>query len=147
MDFLIKELDKDYDVIDLKNKKDKIVFTISTNKSSFICPYCSQPSSKIHSYYYREVQDLPIMNKQSFLIIKSRKIFCQNKACNHKTFSEQHTFLSRNAKKTNRLMEHILLTSAELSSVGSSKLLHNENISAGKSMICELVKKNATSCG
>jgi transposase len=147
MDFLIKELDKDYDVIDLKNKKDKIVFTISTNKSSFICPYCSQSSSKIHSYYYREVQDLPIMNKQSFLIIKSRKIFCQNKACNHKTFSEQHTFLSRNAKKTNRLMEHILLTSAELSSVGSSKLLHNENISAGKSMICELVKKNATSCG
>ena len=60
-------------IIDLKNKKDKIVFTISTNKSSFICPYCSQPSSKIHSYYYREVQDLPIMNKQSFLIIKSRK--------------------------------------------------------------------------
>jgi transposase len=147
MDVLIKDLDENYEIIDYKTKKDKTIITINSNKSGFICPYCSQSSSKIHSYYFREVQDLPIMNKQSRLIIKSRKIFCLNDACEHKTFSEQHSFVSAHAKKTNRLMEHILLTSAELSSVGSSKLLNKENISAGKSMICELIKKNATDCG
>ena len=45
------------------------------------------------------------------------------------------------SKKTNRLIQTILYTSSQLSSLNASKLLKSENISVCKSSICDLLKK------
>ena len=73
-----------------------------------------------------------------------------NLDCSHKTFSEKHPFVAAKSKKTNRLIQNILYTSSQLSSLNASKLLKSENISVCKSSIPELqtfingIKKDIT---
>lgn len=147
MEFLVKELDEDYQLTNYKVKRNKIVLHIQSTKKELECTYCGHKSSRVHSYYIREIQDLPISDKQTILLVQSRKMFCQNSECSHRTFSEQHTFAEKCARQTKRLENKILKTSSELSSVGASRLLKENSIMIGKSTICGILKKNATTCG
>ena len=104
-------------------------------------------SSKVHSSYEREIQDLPMQNRKVILLVKTRKMFCSNCKCEKKTFSECHPFVENNGKKTRRLVQNILFTSAQLSSVNAAKILKSNSIEVGKSSICSLLKKNAINCG
>ncbi len=54
-----------------------------------ICPLCQQPSSRIHSYYYRKAADLPISGKSVQLLIHARKFFCDYASCSRKIFTER----------------------------------------------------------
>lgn len=45
------------------------------------CPYCGTLSSKVHSSYEREIQDLPMQNRKVILLVKTRKMFCSNCKC------------------------------------------------------------------
>lgn len=53
------------------------------------CPLCRKPSSKVHSYYERKVQDLPISGKMVKLSITTRKFFCLEDTCPRKVFAER----------------------------------------------------------
>ena len=133
--------------IDYKLKNDKIILLAKSSKKSVCCPYCGCISDKVHSEYQREIQDIPMQDKQTILLLNTRKMFCLNKDCAHKTFSERFDFISSNGKKTKRLIDKILITSTKLSSVNASSLLKNSSIKVCKSSICELLKKNAGHCG
>ena len=111
------------------------------------CPFCGSKTSKVHSIYQREIQDLPMQGKKVILLVDTRKMRCMNPGCSHKTFSEKHPFVAAKSKKTNRLIQNIIYTSSQLSSLKASKLLKSENISVCKSSICDLLKKNAIHCG
>lgn len=54
-----------------------------------ICPQCMKTSSKVHSYYERKVNDLPMSGKQVNLRISVRKFFCQQPSCPRKIFAER----------------------------------------------------------
>jgi transposase len=97
--------------------------------------------------YQREIQDLPIQERQVILLINTRKMFCTNAECNHKTFAEKFDFVNPHGKKTNRLVSKILNTSTKLSSVSASILLKSNSVKVCKSSICDLLKKNAIHCG
>ena len=147
MDTIISSLGEQYRLNNIKYKDDTIVLFIESTQKSLECPYCHKESSKVHSYQTREIQDLPITDRQTILIVTVRKMKCLYPDCSHKYFSERLLFASRNAKKTDRLVDRILKTSSEVSSVCSSKLLRSEKISIGKSSICNLLKKNALDPG
>ncbi len=53
------------------------------------CPLCQRASSKVHSYYERKVQDLPISGKTVKLYISTRKFFCLENSCPRKVFAER----------------------------------------------------------
>lgn len=72
---------------------------------------------------------------------------CDNSECSHKTFSERFDFLAPNAKKTKRLVDCILSSATQLSSLKCKALLKLNKIQVGKSSVCELVKKNITEWG
>lgn len=74
-------------------------------------------------------------------MVDTRKMFCKNPDCLHKTFAEIHPFAAPRAKKTERLAKNIIHTSTQLSSLNASGLLKGENITACKSSICSLLKK------
>ena len=82
-----------------------------------------------------------MQRKKVILLVDTRKMRCMNPDCSHKTFSEKHPFVTAKSKKTNRLIQNILYTSSQLSSLNASKLLKSENISVCKSSICDLLKK------
>lgn len=142
MDEFIKLLSSDYELLRYKFTDSLIVFEVISTKQSVCCPYCGTPSTKVHSTYQREIQDLPIQNKQFILLVNTRKMFCRNPDCSYRTFSEKHSFVVRSGKKTERLIANILNTSLKLSSVNASKLLESESIKVCKSSICNLLKKN-----
>ena len=144
MEAVISSLDKNYRLSDTRITDSEIILYIASAQKQFCCPYCGTMTDRVHSYHTREIQDLPISERKTILIVTTRKMKCMNPECSHKIFAERHPFVSPNAQKTNRLIERILKISSEMSSVCSSKLLKSENIIIGKSSICTLLKKNAS---
>lgn len=147
MDEFIKMLSTDYELVDFKIKDTQIIFEIASAKKSCTCPFCGMTSSRVHSTYQREIQDLPLHNKQTVLLVHTRKMFCGNPDCQATTFAERHPFVSKNGKKTDRLVTNILNTSLQLSSISASRLLKTASVKVCKSSICTLLKKNAINCG
>ena len=147
MDELIKLLNPSYELIHSHIKEKLIVVSIKSTEEVMTCSYCGTKSTRVHSTYQREIQDLPIQDKQVVLLVNTRKMFCDNSECAHKTFTEVHPFVAYKGKKTERLIKNILYTSAQLSSVNASNLLKSDHIVVSKSSICNLLKKNAIHCG
>lgn len=144
---MIKQLDPNLECMDVKMKDKQIIMKIRSVKKEAECPYCGCSSSRIHSTYEREIQDIPTQGRQTILLVAARKLFCINPSCPHKTFSERFHFVTPNGRKTKRLVEQVLVTSTKLSSVSSSTLLRQNSIKVCKSSICDLIKKNASRCG
>lgn len=144
---IIKLLDPDLECSKSKIKNDMIILHAYSTKPKLMCPYCGSFSSRVHSIYQREIQDIPLHEKQTILLLDTRKMYCDNSECTRKTFAERFDFVAPNGKKTKRLVEKILITSAKLSSVNASALLKSDSVKASKSSICDLLKKNACSCG
>lgn len=147
MDEFIKLLNQDYELVQYRMKGKAVIFYIQSSKKDLACPFCGSKSTWVHSIYQREIQDLPIQDKQVILLVNTRKMFCKNPDCPHKTFAEIHPFAAPRAKKTDRLLKNIIHTSTQLSSLNASRLLKSQNITACKSSICSLLKKNAIHCG
>ena len=147
MDEFIKSLDQDYELVRYRIKEKEVVFHIKSSKKELACPFCGSKSMRVHSAYQREIQDLPIQDKQVILLVDTRKFFCHNQDCPHKTFAERHPFAVQRAKKTDRLIKNIIHTSTQLSSLNASRLLQSQNVIACKGSICSLLKKNAVHCG
>lgn len=144
---MISLLDSSLQCSDFKWKEDKVIIKVHSSNPYVTCPYCNTVSSRIHSTYQREIQDIPIQDKQTILLVHTRKMFCDNPECTYKTFSERFEFVDLNGKKTKRLIKRILMTSAKLSSVSATALLKADSIQTSKSSICDLLKKNAIPCG
>ena len=141
MDEFIKLLNQDYELMQYRIKDKEVVFHIQSSKKELACPFCGSKTMHIHSTYQREIQDLPIQDKQVILLVDTRKFFCHNPGCPHKTFAERHPFAAPKAKKTDRLVKNIIHTSTQLNSLNASRLLKSGNITACKSSICSLLKK------
>lgn len=102
---LIKLLDNSLVCPDYKIKGTQIIMKIQSVKENVSCPYCGCSPSRVHSTYLREIQDIPFQDKQTILLLSTRKMFCDNQKCTFKTFSERFDFVNPKAKKTNRLIE------------------------------------------
>ena len=144
---IIKLLDSGLECSKSKIKNGMIVLHIHSTKQKLICPYCGHISSRVHSVYQREIQDIPRHEKQTILLLDTRKLYCDYLECTHTTFAERFDFVASNGKKTKRLVDKVLMTSAKLSSVNASSLLKADSVKASKSSICDLLKKNAFPCG
>ena len=94
----IKLLDENLECVNYKFINDKFVLFAKSNITEVKCPFCGSVSSKIHSIYQREIQDIPIQDKQTILLLNTRKMFCLNENCIHKTFSERVDFVAPNGK-------------------------------------------------
>ena len=98
---IIKLLDSNLECTDCRIKDKKIIMDIQSTKKQLECPFCKSSSDKIHSVYQREIQDIPMYNRQTILLLKTRKMFCLNPECHQKTFSKPFEFVSPKAKKQN----------------------------------------------
>ena len=141
MEELIKVHDSNLILISTEVVGDIIYMDVESTLIEVRCPYCQAASSRVHSRYTREFQDLPIQNMKTVIRLRNRKMFCPNQECTHKTFAESFSFISPKSKKTNRLIEEIVQLSSKMSSVSAEKYLRAHVVRVGKSTICELLKK------
>lgn len=137
----IDMLNKDLKYIDQTVVDDTVIFDVESTIEFPTCPYCGKPANRKHSTYTKSFMDLPLNNKKVQIRINNRKMFCDNNNCSHKTFAESYDFVEHKSKKTKRLIEYIINTSVNMSSISAQNLLRNNGIEISKSTICTFLKK------
>lgn len=147
MDEFIKMLDKHLEYIEHEILENTIIIHVKSNRTEVICPYCKSISTKAHSTYERNFQDLPLMGKKTKMVLRNRKMFCLNPDCTHTTFAETFDFLAPKGKKTKRLLDKIVDISLSVSSMTAADMLRDGIADVGKSTICSLLKKRYTPSG
>jgi transposase len=82
-----------------------ITIGLCSMKKSAGCPGCGKESDRIHSIYRRFPKDLPLAGHTVRLCVRVRRFFCDNAACEHRTFAEQFPgLLAVKAQRTQRLI-------------------------------------------
>lgn len=138
MDELIKLLDNNLEYINHEIIVSTIYIEIISHRQVVKCSYCGEESDKVHPYYKKSFQDLPIQGYKVIVIINNRKMFCNNSNCSRKTFAETFDFLAPKAKKSSRLDNEIISISVNVSSLAAEQIIKNRIANVGKSTICNL---------
>jgi hypothetical protein len=74
-----------------------------TTASSANCPRCGRSSRRVHSYYHRQVQELPWLGRQVRLLLRVRRFHCDAPTCPQQTFAESLEGLApRYARRSRR---------------------------------------------
>lgn len=141
-DELVKELDKDISIINIKKKDNTIFIKCELNTTKSKCPFCGEESTSIHSKYIRKLSDLPIQNNEVKLELITRKFFCDNYKCEHKTFGERFDFVEPKAVRTKRLDNYINNIGLRDTSMDAVRTLKDSGIKVSSNTVLRLVKKN-----
>lgn len=86
MDELIILLDENLICTGTDISPDFIYFFVTSTRKECVCPSCQSVSSRVHSHYNRNFQDLPIQDKKVVITLSNRKMFCDNPSC-HRRFN------------------------------------------------------------
>jgi transposase len=78
----------DFGIDECRVTATKIIFTLASLQLLSVCPVCSLPAHSVHSEYSRTLCYLPCCGIPVVLRLKVRKLFCHNRACKHKIFTE-----------------------------------------------------------
>ena len=74
------------------------------------CPRCGRPSSRVHSYYTRQVADLPWHGVAVKLELRTRRFRCRNSLCTKRIFCERlPRVVAHYGRKTIRLDDALRL--------------------------------------
>ncbi len=86
------------------------------------CPECGVISRSIHSYYWRQVKDLPISGQLTQLKVEVRRFRCLNKECSRRIFVERLGCLPIHAQRTQRLTNALQAIAFGLGGEAGSRL-------------------------
>lgn len=107
-----------------------------------VCPKCGQASSRVHSYYQRQVADLPISAKGVVIDLTVRRFRCGNSQCPQVTFSERMAdFLPTYARRTNRLSQLINQVGIALGGEASAQLLPHLKVRLSRDTILRILRR------
>lgn len=80
--------------------------TVVSTQISPRCPLCGRAASRVHSYYTRQVADLPCGGQPVRLLLQVSKYFCEEPTCARKIFVERLApFVEPWARVTQRLFQ------------------------------------------
>lgn len=114
---------EDFHIEDIKKEDNKNVIYIKSNTSSCKCPKCKEISTEKHSTYKRKIQDTPIQNIETCLVVNAYEYKYSNKECEVTTFNESLPFARKNKVMTDNLIQLILSISIFMSSSATSLIL------------------------
>ena len=57
---------------------DRVTLLFETMNNQNKCPICGSESSKYVTYYTRTIQDLPILDKTTYVKVRFKKMICPN---------------------------------------------------------------------
>ena len=88
----------------ISDTPEELLVSVTSHRSSSLCPQCSMPATAIHSSYHRHPQDLPCAGRPIRLLFTVRKFFCRNPTCSRKVFAERlPDFIEASSRLTKRL--------------------------------------------
>lgn len=95
-----------FNIQQVEDRKQTITIQAKSIRQSGACPTCQTISNRIHSYYSRSPQDLPIFDHSVRLMLTVKRFRCLNPACPRCTFVEpMPDFIPGYAHRTCRLTD------------------------------------------
>ncbi|WP_307804697.1 ISL3 family transposase [Streptomyces sp. VRA16 Mangrove soil] len=93
------------------------------------CPDCAMPSERVHSTYERHLADGPVGDQSVRIDLSVRRLYCENAACQRRTFAEQVEGLTvrygRQTPAFRRVLEAVAVALAGRSGARFTKSLHS----------------------
>ena len=110
------------------------MIAVSPTNQEENCPYCQNPSHRVHSHYRRHPADLPLADCTVRLDLTVNRFFCDNDDCEHTTGDFRRNFAENPAQRmptvvkpyarhTNRLKEKQLSVAFAAGGEGGARLL------------------------
>src|SRR6266571_4781013 len=88
----------------LKNGPGRIIVVVHTARAQAACPVCGTLSRRIHSYYIRQLADLPWNGIPVVMQMRTRRFFCMTPTCGQRIFTERlPNSAAAHARRTQRL--------------------------------------------
>lgn len=104
IDFTSKLLQLEDAIVDnIKNNGDTIEIFFKLKRRVHSCPYCQNPTEKIHDYRTSRIKDIPILGSKTILVYSKRRYHCDS--CN-KHFYESFPHVPKHCHTTKRLAFH-----------------------------------------
>lgn len=129
-----------FEVMAVQRMNDKVVLSVQSITKFCPCPGCDISSNKLHSYYYREIKDLPAFNHKVCLHVRARKWYCLNMDCNRKIFTERFEHHFKRYKRTSdRLREKLLKIALMVGGNPGQRLCYTLNIITSSSTLIRLI--------
>lgn len=132
---------ENFHIEDIKKEDNKNVIYIKSNTSSCKCPKCKEISTEKHSTYKRKIQDTPIQNVETWLVLNTYEYECSNKECEVTTFNESLPFARKNKVMTDNLIQLILSISIFMSSSATSLILSFLGVKVSADTIDRIIHK------
>jgi transposase len=83
-----------------------VTITTTSCQTTVRCPSCGETATREHSRYMRRLGDLPCVGRRVRIQLNVRRFFCDNPACQQRTFVERLPGVVRSfARRTTRLTE------------------------------------------
>src|SRR6266516_1857747 len=99
-----------------------LTITACATHPTAVCPSCQHVSRRVHSYYTRSAQDLPVSGHIVQLVLRVRRFRCMNQDCQRQTFAERLPDLPVSARQTTRLGTLLDCIAVVLSGQAGSRL-------------------------
>ena len=99
-----------------------LTITACAIRPTAVCPSCQHVSHRVHSYYTRSPQDLPVSGHIVQLVLRVRRFRCLNPHCQRQTFAERLPDLPVRARQTTRLGTLLDCIAVVLSGQAGSRL-------------------------
>lgn len=132
-----------FDINDCSVNDTGVLIRLKSKKHECECPDCHQISNHYHGTYERSVQDLPILGKNTSVIITAHEYECQNAECPTKTIVERYDhFLGYYGRFTERCEDFIATLALETSCEGASRICRYLGIQVSGDTIIRILKKD-----
>ncbi len=132
---------KDYPIININIKEDKIELEVKSIYATKECPECGQECNCVHDNHIRHIQDTPIHNKETWINLTVKEFECSNEDCKVKTFTEDIPFVGKNQVMTYYLQYYIVCLAIYMSSSASSLILSLIGVKVSPDTIDNLLRK------
>lgn len=130
-----------YSIENIENIDNKNLIYIKSKTESCKCPKCKEISTNKHSTYIRKIQDTPIHNSETWLIVTAYEYECLNKECKITTFNETLSFARKNKVMTDALIQFILSISIFMSSSATSLILSFLGVKVSADTVDRIIHK------
>ncbi|GER87880.1 transposase [Dictyobacter vulcani] len=133
-----------FEIQQISSDETILKITAFATSPTAVCPSCQQISYRVHSYYTRSPQDLPISGCIAQLALQVRRFRCQNQQCQRQTFAERLSALPVSARQTARLGTILDAIAVVLSGQAGSRLTDQLAMPVSADTLLRRAKKAAT---
>jgi transposase len=121
-------------------EQDTVRLQLTATAPHACCPYCTVPSSSVHSRYQRHLTDLPWGVRPVRIRLTVRKFVCRNTTCTRRIFTERlPDFVAPSARKTHRLITVLRVIGQALGGQAGARLAACLRLPTNPSMLLRLV--------